>query len=347
MTLLCPDFLRPVDSCFVIAEAGVNHNGDISLAHQLIDAAKSTGADAVKFQAFVTEEIVTLQAPKAGYQLESTGAGEQFSMLKALELSGGQQAELKRHCEEVGLTFLSTPYDLPSLHLLNRLDIAAYKIASTDLDNLPFLREVGATKRPVILSTGMAAIDEIEPSVAVLREASLPWIVLLQCTSEYPAPTDEINLRAMQTLERHFDLPVGFSDHTEGIFVGPLAVVAGACVLEKHFTLDRALPGPDHKASLNVAAFKQLVDAVREVEKIRGDGIKRVTPSELRNKPRMRKSVVAARDIQAGEIIQPCDVACKRPGDGLPPVWADRFVGKRAAVSLVKDQQFATDSVIW
>lgn len=347
MTIQCPNFSTAQERCFIIAEAGVNHNGDMALAHKLIDGAKWAGAGAVKFQAFVTEEIVTVRAHKAAYQEDTTGAGSQFAMLKALELTGEQQAELKRHCEQDGLVYICTPYDVVSLDMLDRLAVAAYKIASTDLDNVLFMREVAAKGRPVILSTGMATLSEIEPSVTLLKNARLPWTVLLQCTSEYPAPGDESNLRAIATLREAFGLPVGFSDHTDGITISPLAVALGACLLEKHFTLDRAMTGPDHRASLDPSGFRAFVDAVRAAEAALGDGIKVPTASERKNKPRMRKSVVAGRAIGAGEVIGLRDLTCKRPGDGLAPAWADKMIGKRTAVALTKDQQITLDSVVW
>jgi N-acetylneuraminate synthase len=333
--------------CYVIAEAGVNHNGDPALAHALVDAAHAAGADAVKFQAFVTEELVTARAAKAAYQTVTTGGGTQFAMLKALELDGARHAELKTHCESLGLAYLCTPYDDPSAAMLDRLGVAAYKVASTDTDNIPFLRTLAATGRPVILSTGMATLGELEASVDALRCGGCPWLALLHCTAEYPAPAADSNLRAMETLRRAFALPVGFSDHTEGMAVAPLAVALGAVIIEKHFTLDRAMAGPDHRASCDPAGLAALVAAVRQAEAALGDGIKRPAPSEAGNKARMRKSLVARRDIAAGTEITAAHLTCKRPADGLEPQWFDRVLGRRAARDIAADEQIGLDAVVW
>ena len=234
--------------CFIIAEAGVNHNGDMKLAHKLIDAAAKAGADAVKFQSFVTENLVTPEAQKARYQVETTGQDDgQFTMLKKLELSKDQQKELKTHCDEVGILYLCTPYEKKSADLLEAIDVAAYKIASTDTTNIPFLRYIAVKGISVMLSTGMSSLGEVEEAVNELKLHGLDGkIIILQCTSEYPAPVNEINLRAMKTMELAFGCPVGLSDHTPGIGASPWAVVARACVIEKHFTLDRNMEGPDH-----------------------------------------------------------------------------------------------------
>jgi N,N'-diacetyllegionaminate synthase len=342
------DRVGPDRPCLVIAEAGVNHNGDMALAHKLIDAARATGADAVKFQAFVTEELVTMHAEKAGYQHVTTGGGSQFAMLKALELDGAQHAALKAHCDAANIGYLCTPYDDPSIEMLDRLGVDAFKVASTDTDNVPFLRNLAAKGRPVLLSTGMADVAELEASVRALRDApARPWIALLQCTSEYPAPIGDCNLRAMETMRRAFGCPVGFSDHTEGTGAAPLAVALGACIVEKHFTLDRAMKGPDHRASLDPAGFAALVTAVREAEAALGDGIKRPAASEVANKAHMRKSLVARRAIAAGHMIVTDDLACKRPGTGLPPQWFDRMIGRRAARDIAADEQIELGSVAW
>ena len=348
MTAAFTNRIGPDRPCFIVAEAGVNHNGDLALAHRLIDEAQAAGAEAVKFQAFVTEELVTVRAAKAGYQLTGTGAGGQYGMLKALELSGEQQAHLKAHCDQAGILYLCTPYDLPSIDLLDRIGVAAYKVASTDLDNLPFLRVLAAKGRPVLLSTGMATLGEIEASVGVLSQGpARPWLALLQCTSEYPAPIEDCNLRVIETLRRAFGRPVGFSDHTEGVAAAALAVALGACIVEKHFTLDRSLPGPDHRASLAPDGFAALGQAVRPAEAALGDGVNRPEPSELANKPRVRKSLVARRAIAAGAVLTAGDLTCKRPGDGLPPEWLERVAGRRTTCALEPDQQITLGVIDW
>lgn len=335
--------------CFIIAEAGVNHNGDMDLAYRLIDAAVETGADAVKFQSFVTEDLITSKAPKARYQVETTGEdGGQYKMLKALELTASQQATLKAYCEESGILYLCTPYENTSADMLDLMDVAAFKVASTDTTNTPFLRYLARKGRPIILSTGMSTLGEVEQAVNTLRQAGLgDKLILLHCTAEYPASTREVNLRAMLTLQQAFRCPVGFSDHTAGIGASPWAVAIGACVIEKHFTLDCSLPGPDHRASLEPKAFQALVQTIRDLEVALGDGVKRPTVSELPNKRKMQKSLVAARHITKGQIIKVQDLACKRPGEGLAPIWMERVVGKRAAVDIPQEGLLTLSSVNW
>lgn len=334
---------------FIIAEAGVNHNGDVHLAHRLIDTAAEAGADAVKFQSFVTEELITPEAPKANYQVETTGEPEsQYKMLKSLELSAHEQVELKNHCEEVGILYLCTPYENTSVDMLDHMGVAAFKIASTDTTNIPFLQYIADKGRPVILSTGMSTLGEVEQAVDTLRTGGLDGkIVILHCTSDYPAPTSEVNLRAILTMQQAFGCPVGFSDHTPCIGASPWAVAVGACMIEKHFTLDHNMVGPDHRASLEPDELARLVRTVRDIEAALGDGVKRPMPSELPNKPLMQKSLVARRNIHAGEIITSKDLTSKRPGFGLLPSWFDRVVGKRAAVDIPKDGVLALFTVDW
>ena len=344
------DFIiGPGNPCFIIAEAGVNHNGDIKLAHELIDEATEAGSDAIKFQSFIAEDVVTLEAQKADYQIETTGKNDgQFAMLKKLELSGEQQAELKAHCDKVNILYLCTPYEEKSADLLESIGVAAYKIASTDTSNIPFLRYLARKDIPVILSTGMSTLGEVEESVNELKLQGLVGkIIILQCTSEYPAPLKDINLRAMKTMELAFGCPVGFSDHTSGIGASLWAVAAGACVVEKHFTLDRKMGGPDHRASIEPSELKELVRTIRDVEAALGDGIKRPMPSETANKPRMQKSLVAKRTISVGYIIQKSDLTCQRPGNGLSPKWFDSVLGKRAAKQIQKGEKIKLDSIIW
>jgi N-acetylneuraminate synthase len=335
--------------CFIIAEAGVNHNGDVDTAHKLIDAAKLSGADAVKFQSFKAEALVTPQSKKAHYQLQTTcGDDSQFSMLKKLELSAREQAKLKNHCDEKGMLYLCTPYEVESADLLEKIGVDAYKVASTDTSNTPFLRYLAKKNIPVLLSTGMSCLGDVEESVDELRNHGLDGkIIILQCTSEYPAPVEEINLRAMQTMEMAFRCPVGFSDHTQGIGASPWAVAVGACVIEKHFTLDRSMEGPDHNASIEPKEMALLVKTIRDVELALGDGIKKIMPSERKNKTKMQKSLVAAHKILAGTTIQMEDLVCKRPGNGLPPKWLDRVIGRQAAKELEKEEVLTLDTIDW
>ena len=335
--------------CFIIAEAGVNHNGDLDLAHKLIDKAVEAKADAVKFQNFVTEELITPEAPKADYQVETTGeAGSQYKMLKALELTAEDQAQLKAHCEQAGIIYLCTPYENYSVDLLDKLDVAAFKIASTDTTNIPFLHYLASKGRPVILSTGMSNLAEVEQAVNTLRNEGLKEkFILLHCTSEYPAPINEVNLRAILTLEKAFNCPVGFSDHTPNIGASPWAVAIGACVIEKHFTLDRTMKGPDHRASLEPDELKNLVKTIRDVELAMGDGVKQPMASEIANKPMMQKSLVVKRMMKAGEIITKDNLICKRPGLGISPSWFDHIVGQRAKIDLPINKILKLSDIDW
>ena len=341
--------IGPNEPVFVIAEAGVNHNGDMGLAHELIDVAVKAGANAVKFQSFITADIVTPEAQKASYQVETTGQnGGQFAMLKSLELSGEQQAELKAHCDKTNILYLCTPYEKKSADLLEEIGVAAYKIASTDTTNIQFLRYIARKGIPVILSTGMSFLGEVEEAVNELKLHGLDGkIIILQCTSEYPAPVNEINLRAMKTMELAFGCPVGFSDHTQGIGASPWAVAAGACVIEKHFTLDRNMEGPDHMASIEPEELTKLIKTIRDVEASMGDGIKQPVPCEIDNKPLMQKSLVSTRAIPAGELIKETDLACKRPGYGLKPTWFDKVAGKKTAKNIKKGELITLGSIEW
>lgn len=341
--------IGPGHPCLIIAEAGVNHNGDLDIAHKLIDSAVKAGADAIKFQSFVTEDFVTNQAQKADYQVKTTGKNSwQFTMLKKLEISESQQVELKAHCDEAGILYLCTPYEHKSADMLKNIGVEAYKIASTDTSNIPFLRHLATSGIPVILSTGMSLLGEVEEAIIALRNNGLNQkIVIMQCTSEYPAPIEDINLKTIKSMEVAFGCPVGFSDHTPGIEVSPWAVAAGACVVEKHFTINRNFKGPDHKASIEPHELKELVKTIRNVELALGDGIKRIMPSEMRNKVRMQKSLVATRTIKAGETIQASDITCKRPGNGLLPNWFDKVVGKKAAKTINNQEILRLESVLW
>ena len=325
-------------ACFIIAEAGVNHNGDLDLAKKLVDAAVAAGVDAIKFQTFKAEELVTRAAPKANYQKATTGEGNQYAMLKQLELSLEDHIILKNYCQEQGIIFLSTPFDFASADLLERLDLPFYKISSGDITNLPFLEYIAKKNRPVLLSTGMSNLGEVEAAVETMLGTGNQDLILLHCTSNYPTVFTDVNLRAMLTLQEAFKLPVGYSDHTLGIEVPIAAVALGARVIEKHFTLDRTMPGPDHRASLEPHELKAMVEKIRNVEKALGNGIKRCARGEEKNKLVSRKSIVAARDIQQGEVITREMVQFKRPASGLAPGDLKLVLGKKAKRGLEKDE---------
>jgi len=322
--------MRQVNKTFVIAEAGVNHNGDMALARALVDVAAAAGADAVKFQTFVVDRLVTRTAATAEYQQRALGGEQsQYEMLARLELSAADHEMLAGHCAARGIEFMSTPFDPESAHFLKRLGVRRIKISSGDVTNLPMLEVVGALGLPVILSTGMADLDEVAEAVATLRGTGVTDLALLQCISNYPADPALTNLRVMDTFARTFGTPVGLSDHSTGIAVAIAAAARGAAYIEKHFTLDRALPGPDHQASLLPDELRALVAAVREVESALGDGVKRPAPSELPVRAVARKSLVAARDLPPGTALAAADLVILRPGTGLSPAALPRVLGRR------------------
>ena len=324
---------------FIVAEAGVNHNGNPALARRLVDAAAECGADAVKFQTFTVDALLTREAPKAGYQVETTGAGEsQREMLARLELGADRLAELRDRAGKHGLVFFSAPFDEASADALEALDVALYKVPSGEITNLPLLRHIAAKGRPIILSTGMATLEEVEQAVAAIRAAGDPPLALLHCLSAYPAPVEEVNLRAMDSLASRFGYPVGFSDHTLGIEIAVAAAARGAAIIEKHLTLDKTLPGPDHRASLDVAEFSAMVRAIRSVESALGDGVKRPMPSEADTRRVARKSLVAARALKAGERVAAGDLASKRPGTGISPAELPRVLGLRLTRDVAADE---------
>jgi N,N'-diacetyllegionaminate synthase len=328
-------FGQPV---FIIAEAGVNHNGDLQVAQELVDAAAEAGADAVKFQTFRAQELVSASSPKAQYQVSTTGADElQIEMIKRLELSPSDHVALIERCHARGILFLSTPFDVASADLLETLGMPAYKIPSGEITNWPFLEHIASKKKPVILSTGMSDLTEVEEAVRVLRAAECSDLVILHCTSSYPAPAASVNLRAMQTLADAFHTPIGLSDHTMGIEVALAATALGACVLEKHFTLDRSLPGPDHRASLEPEELHSLVRGVRTVESALGDGRKHPMPSEEDVRNVARRSIVTLRTIPRGTLIAKDMLAFKRPGTGIPPSRLSTVIGQRAARTIAAD----------
>jgi N-acetylneuraminate synthase len=336
--------LPSVPRALLIAEAGVNHNGDLALARALVDAAAEAGADVVKFQTFSADRLVTRRAATAEYQRRATGSDvSQHAMLAALELSPAAHGELIEHCGRRGIEFMSTPFDPESARLLGRLGVRRIKISSGDVTNLPLLELIGGLDRQVILSTGMADLAEVEAAVAALRRGGARDLMLLHCVSNYPAAPADTNLRAMDTLARAFALPVGLSDHSTGITVALAAVARGACAVEKHLTLDRTLPGPDHQASLEPAELAALVAAVRTVESALGDGVKRPVPSELPVRDVARKSVVAVRDVPAGAVLGPADLDILRPGTGLPPARLPDLLGRRAARAIPADTPITED----
>ena len=315
----------------VIAEAGVNHNGDLQIARKLVDAAKDAGADVVKFQTFQASELATEHAQQATYQKKALDNSEgQLAMLKRLELQPGHHAELIDYCQQQNIEFLSTAFDMSSISLLASLKPKRWKVPSGEITNLPYLRQIGSQCHPVILSTGMANLGEIEAALAVLEQAgtSRSSVTVLHCTTEYPAPLGEVNLSAMNTIGQALRVAVGYSDHTEGIAVPIAAVAMGATVIEKHLTLDRNMQGPDHKASIEPDQFSAMVSGIRAVEIALGDGLKTATESEIKNKLLARKSLVANRVINAGDLFTNDNLTAKRPGYGISPMLWDDYIGK-------------------
>lgn len=324
---------------YIIAEAGVNHNGSLDLAKKLVDEAKKAGADCIKFQTFVAENIASKYAQKAEYQKKQTEANEsQLQMLKRLELSFDDFSELSAYCQEKGIEFLSTGFDFDSIDYLNKLGMNTWKIPSGDITNLPYLVKIAKLNKDVILSTGMATISEVENAVSILKEYGAKSIVILHCTTEYPTPMEDVNLKAMITLENHFKLPVGYSDHTKGIEVPIAAVALNAQVIEKHFTLDKNMVGPDHKASLEPHELTAMVKAIRNIESAMGNGVKKPASSELKNIAIARKSIVAKKSILAGEIFSEDNLTTKRPGDGVSPMKWNELIGKRSKHSYEEDE---------
>jgi N,N'-diacetyllegionaminate synthase len=335
----------------IIAEAGVNHNGNLQLAKEMVLKAKEAGADYVKFQTAVPELVISSIAEKAEYQKETTGAEEsQLDMCRAIHLPLEDYDTLKQLCQEVGIGFMSTPFDLVSIDYLTRLKQDYFKIPSGEITNLPYLRRIAAAGFPIIMSTGMSQLEEVRTAIDILTGKSKEYpcesaltkddIIVLHCNTEYPTPFNHVNLKAMLTLHKELGVRTGYSDHTTGIEVPVAAAALGACVIEKHFTLDRNMQGPDHKASLEPHELKQMVDAIRHIEEALGDGDKKPSCGEMANAPVARKSIVAARDIKKGEIFTEENITVKRPGTGLSPMLWDTVLGKKA----VKD--FAYDSLI-
>lgn len=329
-------------SILIIAEAGVNHNGSLERAKEMALAAKNAGADIVKYQTAVPEQVVSRFAEKAEYQKQQTGSEEsQLEMIKKIHFGFEEHRQLKAYCDEIGIRYLSTPFDLDSIDFLATLDMPVWKIPSGEITNLPYLEKVAALKKPLILSTGMSMLSEIEDALAVLEENGCEDVTLLHCNTEYPTPMEDVNLLAMRDLEEQFALPVGFSDHTLGIEADIAAVALGACVIEKHFTLDKTLEGPDHKASLEPDELAAMVRAVRNIEKALGSGEKHVTPSEAKNRPIARKSIVAKRAIAKGETFTAENLTTKRPGDGISPMLWYEVLGQMAKRDFAEDEKIS------
>jgi N,N'-diacetyllegionaminate synthase len=326
----------------IIAEAGVNHNGDINLAKKLIDVAAQAGVDYVKFQTFNSKTLVSKSAKKADYQIRNTknDKDSQLEMLQKLELSKESHFELITYCEEKSINFLSSGFDLNSLDFLNEIGISLFKIPSGEITNLPYLRKIGSFGKPVVLSTGMADLKEIEDAIHILLKSGVTKkdITILHCNTEYPTPMEDVNLNAILTIKNKFNVNVGYSDHTLGIEVPIAAVALGALVIEKHFTLDNTMEGPDHKASLEPEELKAMVTAIRNIEKALGDGNKVPSKSELKNKAIARKSIIAATDIRKGEVFTEENITIKRPGTGISPMRWDELVGSIASRSYEEDE---------
>lgn len=330
-----------VDKVIIIAEAGVNHNGSIKMAKQLIDVAVDSGADFVKFQTFKANSLVTKKADKADYQKKLAQKDEShFEMIKRLELDKSAHEELISYCIQKNIQFLSTAFDIESANLLSQLDIKIYKIPSGEITNLPYLRHIGGLGKPVIMSTGMATLDEVRAAMNVLIDAGLNKndLTILHCNTEYPTPMSDVNLTAMLTMKDELKVNIGYSDHTLGIIVSIASVAMGATVIEKHFTLDRKLAGPDHAASLEPDELKSMVKAIRNIEKAMGKGVKEPSPSEKKNIPIVRKSIVAKTYIKKGETFSKYNLAVKRPGTGISAMQWDNILGQKASKSFESDE---------
>jgi N,N'-diacetyllegionaminate synthase len=332
-----------INQVTVIAEAGVNHNGDLEMASELIKVAAYAGADIIKFQTFNTEDIVTNNSKKAPYQIRNSRDNlnqSQKEMLENLELSASDHDFLIQKCKEYNIEFLSTAFDIKSLNSLNERGLKRYKIPSGEITNLPYLKHIVKFKKPIIMSTGMSTLNEIDTAVNILLDEGLPRenLTLLQCTTEYPAPMEEINLRVLETFRNRFNVKIGISDHSEGISVPIASVAIGASVIEKHLTLDKSLPGPDHKASIEPKDLEKMIRGIRDIEKALGDGIKKPSISEEKNKKVIRKSIVALKQIKKGDIFSYENIGCKRPGDGISPMQIDNIIGKKSKTNFEKDE---------
>jgi N-acetylneuraminate synthase len=333
---------------YIIAEAGVNHNGDIRIAKQLIEAGKDAGVDCVKFQTWKTEALITSDAPKAAYQLKNDGEGSQFEMLKKLELTYEDFKELQNYSRQVGIDFLSTPDEQESLNfLVDDLHMPIIKVGSGEINNLLYLKQIAQKRKPVILSTGMCNMSDVERAFLTLIKNGSPEVAILHCTSEYPAALDTVNLRAMDTLRNAFQVTVGYSDHTEGIAISLAAAARGARIIEKHFTLDKSMPGPDHKASLNPSELKAMVEGIRNIEKALGDGIKRIQDAEIATQRVVKKGIYALTNLKAGEIIKEEHLVGKRPMTEMGMEEYESIVGRRLRIDIQKNTAFSRNHVSW
>jgi len=333
---------------YIIAEAGVNHNGDINIALDLIIQAKRCGADCVKFQTYKTEQLVSEMSPKAKYQLEVTDAKEsQFKMLKKLELGYELYPSMISKCKELEIDFLSTPYNFDDVDFLNSLDVDAFKIASGQLTELPFLEYVAKTGKKIIISTGMANMSDVSSAVEAIRNSGNNNIIVLQCTTNYPSDIEDANLKAMISMREGLTVDVGYSDHTTGSYACYAAVALGAIIIEKHFTLDKNLEGPDHSTSFSPTEFSELVIGIRMVEKALGDGIKKPTKSEISNIHGMKRSLVVLRNMSAGEALKFEDVGFKRPQNGLSPNYFEQVIGKKILKDMKKDDPILLELIDW
>ena len=327
---------------FIVAEAGVNHNGDLDIAKRMIDAASDANADAIKFQTFQSENLVCIDAPKASYQNKTTDTNEtQYEMLKKLELSPQMHRELITYCHKKNILFLSTPFDVKSIDFLCSLDIPIIKVPSGEITNLPYLRAAAKTKKDIFLSTGMSSLTEVKEAIYILHENGAKDITVLHCNTQYPTPVEDVNLNAMVTMKEMLNVPVGFSDHTDGIEIPIAAAAMGATVIEKHFTLNRKMKGPDHKASIEPQELIKMVSAIRNVEKAMGSKEKKRTPSEQENIAIVRKSIVAACTIRKGDIFSENNLTVKRPGTGISPMKWDNIMGMKAKKNFDKDEMIS------
>jgi len=341
-------WIGPDHPCFIIAEIGVNHNGDVKMATELIDVAKRAGADAAKFQTFHPEDVVVPDAPKAAYQTATTKAVEsQFEMLSKLSLNQESFISLKDRVERLGMVFLSTPADPKDVDFLVSIGVSALKVASMDIVNYPLLERIGRTGLPAIVSTGMASLGEIEKGVAVLQREGCDNLVLMHCVTNYPIPEEEANLRVMDTLSTAFGFPVGFSDHTASPYVSIAAAALGACIIEKHFTLNHGLEGPDHASSLEPWDFKRMADGIRVARKALGSRRKKLTASELDNRRTMRRSLVYSRHLAAGTLLEPEHFAFKRPMNGLGAEYMPTFMGQKLKRDVLADSNFKLSDIDW
>jgi N-acetylneuraminate synthase len=333
------------EPCFIIAEAGVNHNGSVELARKLITVAKDAGADAVKFQTFHAEEIVTLKSEKAIYQHRAKEK-TQYEMLTALELSFDEFRELKKYCDNKDIEFISTPYDCKSVEFLNELGVDRFKVASADLINKPLIEAIAKTEKQIILAIGMATLGEIERTISLINDFGNEDIILLHCTTSYPTPYEQVNMNVLGTLKKAFGLPVGYSDHTLGIEIPVMAVSLGAEVIEKHFTLDRTMEGPDHFASLEPDELKKMVEAIRNVENAFGSERKERTDEEKKNIVFMRRSIYASKDMKQGEIIKENNIKITRPFDGIEPWFLNNILGKKIKTYVKKDEPIKWEDLL-